>query len=409
MKILFLNHNLIGRGTYFRCMGFARELVKRGHEVDLWTCSREFNLLGNRFEEAGVRVWQTPRWGGLGAHDGGYAPVDNLIRLMRTMRGRWDVVHAFDHRPNVLLPWLSLKTRFQILQRNAVFAADWCDWWAAGGITTSRRRFAFIDRIEQRIEEGSKRIADGVTVISSVLERRALEAGVKRERLLLLPSGVDVERFPLLDQTQCRQDLDLPANRLILGFVGFSLWDMELLADAFERIRAQIPSALLLAIGGGVEEEAKNVFRRRFTIGQDVLLPGVVPFSEIPRYLCACDIQLLPLNDNAANRARLPNKLCDYLAAGRPIVASDVGESGDIIKNRKIGLAAREGAKGMADACLQLLANPGQMENYGRQARKMAETDFSFKNLSEKMDDFYRELKNGRSLLGNNRRACESP
>lgn len=395
MKILFLNHNLIGRGTYFRCMGFARELVKRGHEVDLWTCSREPTTAGERFEEAGVRVWQTPRWGGLGKHDGGYAPVDNLARLIHTVGGRWDIVHAFDHRPNVLLPWLSLKAQLRGigLGKNTVYAADWCDWWAAGGITTARRRFSFIDRIEQRIEEGSKRMADGVTVISSVLERRALDVGVKRERLLLLPSGVDTERFPLLDRIECRQRLGLPLERPLLGFVGFSLWDLELLADAFERIRARLPHAALMAIGGGVEEEAKNVFHRRFAIGRDVFLPGVVPFSEIPLYLCACDIQLLPLNDTAANRARMPNKLCDYMASGRPVVTSDVGESEEIVKKYEIGSVAKDGSKGMAEACVQLLSNPEKSIVYGRKSRELAESVFSFSRLATALSDFYDILK----------------
>ncbi len=392
MKILFLNHNLAGRGTYFRCMGFARELVKLGHSVDLWTCSREPAGKGNHEIEDGVRVWQTPRWAKGGKHDGGYAPVDILARLFQSVPGNWDIMHAFDHRPNVLLPWLSLRTRRISPNSKSVFMADWCDWWAAGGITTARRRFAFIDRIEQRIEEGSKRMADGVTVISSVLEQRALDVGVQREKLLLLPSGVDIERFPLLDKAECRQKLGLPSDRPLLGFVGFSLWDMELLADTFERIRQRVPTSALLVVGGGVEEEAKTLFRRRFAVGKDVFLPGVVPFSGIPAWLGACDIQLLPLNDSPANRARLPNKLCDYMASGRPIVASDVGESGTLIKTLGIGEAVQSEAEAMAESCVELISNPLKAADYGHRARQAAKNEFAYSRLIHRLSRFYEEI-----------------
>ncbi|MBN2329934.1 MAG: glycosyltransferase family 4 protein [Candidatus Omnitrophica bacterium] len=397
MKILFLNHNLIGRGTFFRCMGFARELVKKGHHVDLWTCAKHPDLNGATFLEDGVRIWQTPRWGGLGRHDGGYAPIDNLARITQTFQGSWDVVHAFDHRPNVLLPWLILRRRLRDSGRDApvLFAADWCDWWTAGGITTGRRRFSIIDRMERRIEEGSKRKADGVTVISSVLKQRALDSGVDENRLLLLPSGVNVDQFPVLDRASCRQTLGLPQDRIILGFVGFSLWDMGLLAEAFKYIHDRRPNAALLIIGGGVEEGAKKIFHRQFRVGEDVFLPGVAPFSEIPRYLCSCDIQLLPMNDAIANRARLPNKLCDYMASGRPVVASDVGESSRIINAFQIGETAKGGSRELAEACLHLIDHPEKSLELGKKARLAAETHFSYAHLTKLLCDFYMKILQG--------------
>ncbi len=393
MKILFLNHNLAGRGTYFRCMGFARELVKRGHQVDLWTVSTERNFQGTCVEEDGVNIWHTPRWGKVGRHDGGYALVDNIARFFAASEGRWDVVHAFDHRPNVLLPWLCLKMKMRCLPGNkTLFVSDWCDWWTAGGITTSRRRFPIIDRIEQRIEEGSKRFSDGVTVISSVLQQRAIAVGVNPDWLHLLPSGVDIEKFPEMDKKTCRKLIGLPEDKPVLGFIGFSLWDMELLANAFEQVKKQIPQAVLLVIGGGVEESANDIFKQRFNIGVDVFLPGVIPFSEAPKYLAACDIQLLPMEDNLANRARLPNKLCDYMASGRPIVASNVGEGGDIVRKKQIGLAVDGGVENFAEACAVLLLNDNLIREYGGRARNAARTEYCYSRLTDSVLMFYEQL-----------------
>ncbi len=393
MKILFLNHNLIWRGTFFRCLGFARELVKRGHGVDLWTTAREPGWRGIQWEEDGVRVWQTPRWGRLGGHDGGYAPLDNLARLIRASRGGWDIVHAFDHRPNVLLPWLWMRFRQRAAGHKSapLFAGDWCDWWTGGGITTGRRAFPAVDRIERRIEEGSKRIADGVTVISSVLLNRARGIGIPEERLLLLPSGVAVDRFPLLDNHECRRRLGLPLERPGLGFVGYSLWDLEMLAETFRLVRKELPGTFLLVIGGGVEERAKDIFRKSFSIGQDVFLPGVVSFAEVPAYLAGCDVHLLPMKNNLANRARLPNKLCDYFASGRPVAVSDVGEAADYVRRYQAGLAGGEDAGSLARVCVQLLKDPVLAQTCGRQARRIAETELSYSTLADALLEFYQK------------------
>jgi glycosyltransferase involved in cell wall biosynthesis len=383
MKILFLNHNLIWRGTFFRCLGFARELVRLGHEVDIWTVSRQKNIRGSVEVIDGVRVWQTPRWGGVGRHDGGYAPVDILFRLLRCLNGRWDVVHAFDHRPNVLLPWLVFLLKRKMIRSRTRLCCDWCDWWTCGGITSARRRFSFIDRVEQIIEEKSKILADHVTVISSVLEERALGIGVKRERLHVVPSGVSVENFPLLERMECRKKIGLPEEGPVFGFIGFSLWDLALLADAFSMIKEQCSQAKLLVIGGGVEEQAKEVLIFRFTAGRDIFLPGVVSFSEVPLYLGACDIQCLPMEDTMANRARIPNKLFDYYASGRAVVASDLGDTGRFVREHKTGLSAENNPASFADCCLRLWKDDAFREECGYNARCLAEQDFSFKQVTQ--------------------------
>ncbi|MDX9755212.1 MAG: glycosyltransferase [bacterium] len=392
MHILFLNHNLIGRGTFFRCLGFARELVKQGHTVDLWTVANEPSFRGRTEWIDGVRVWITPRWGTVGSHDGGYALVDILCRCMAALLGRWDIVHAFDHRPNVLLPWLVLRWRDRLLRRNRLFMSDWCDWWTGGGITTSRRRFTWIDRFEQRVEELSKTASDGVTVISSVLHQRALQIGVCPARLSTIPSGVAIDSFPQYTTHASREKLHLPPEGPYYGFVGFSLWDLGLLAEAFALVKTRIPSAKLLVVGGGVEEKAKAILADRFQEGTDLFLPGVVLFREVPLYLGACDIQLMPMEDNLANRGRVPNKLFDYYASGRPVVVSPVGDAAAYVQIHQTGLVAEPSASGFAQRMITLWENPLLREQAGAAARRLAETEFSFVHQTQTLLQFYHSV-----------------
>ena len=391
MRILFLNHNLAWRGSFFRCLGFARELVRLGHHVDLWTVSPRYSPRGKRENLDGVNVWQTPRWSAPGNHDGGYALVDNLVRLVRAGSARWDLVHAFEHRPNVLLPWLGLRLlhRLSLGPSPMLFFSDWSDWWAGGGITTSRRRFAALDRMERWVEERSKLGSDGVTVISTTLYQRAVELGIEPERLALIPAGVPIESFPRHDRLYCRKMLQLPLERPLLGFAGFSLWDMGLLAEVLTRVKNEVPDCGLLVVGGGVEEKAKAIFHERCVMGQDVFLPGVVPFAEIPLYLGACDVNVLPMEDRLANRARLPNKLMDYYAAGRAVVASDVGDAGAYVREHQTGIAAPGGAEAFSQACVALLRDAPRREAMGNRARELAETRFSYHQLCRDWLSFY--------------------
>ncbi len=388
MKILFLNHNLIWRGSFFRCLGFARELVKLGHRVDIWTVSNQHNPDGTIETIDGVRVWQTPRLGNPVKHDGGYSPWDIINRMLSVMGYQWDVIHAFEHRPNVFLPWM-WKRFLRSNSSSTLFLADWSDWWTAGGIITAKRRYAWMDRAERVLEEKSKVWADGVTVISRPLYERALNIGISPDNIAWIPSGVDVESFPVLDKQESRRDVAFPQDKYIMGFVGFSLWDMQLLADMFEIICQKRNDICLVVIGGGVEEKQKDIFRSKFSLNNQVYLPGVVPFESIPKWLACCDVLLLPLEDNRANQARLPNKLMDYLAAGRPVLTTNVGDAAQIVHQNNAGAVCSPNAKAMAHECHTLLSHPDRVEQCGKNARKTAQNQFAYSHLAKKWLTFY--------------------
>jgi teichuronic acid biosynthesis glycosyltransferase TuaC len=215
---------------------------------------------------------------------------------------------------------------------------------------------------------------------------------VNPERLQLLPAGVHLDAFPLLERDAARESLQLPIDKKILGFVGFSLWDLELLAEAFARVKQEFADAVLLIIGGGVEEQAKEVFRQRFQIDREVIMPGVVPFEQVPHYLAACDIQLLPMQDTLANRARVPNKLTDYYASARPVVTCDVGDAGTYVREHQTGLVTPPEAVPFGNACLELLRDEERSRQCGLRARRIAQEQWSYKGLTQRLIQFYEEI-----------------
>ncbi len=386
MRILMLNHNLIGRGSYLRCQPLARELVRMGHEVDLITTADTPRKRWDHGMDEGVRVHQPPRFRGVANHDGGYSPVDILSRVPMTLK-KWDLIHAFEHRPNVSFPALLSRIR------GTPLVSDWSDWWTKGGITTPRRRSAKIDELEGTwIEEGSKRISDRVTVVSKTLWDRAESIGIPQDRLALIPSGCPHDRIHPLSQEPCRRELPLPLGIKVLTFVGFAFWDFAFLVKAFRRVLDEYPDAILQVVGQDKDAEIEDIAGE--VLGES---KGQVRFAgrfapdrlEVP--LGASDVQLLPLEDNLANRARWPIKFGDYLASGRPIVAPRVGDSAPILEREEVGIATEATPESFAEGILLLLNHPKQAKEMGARARKLAEGPLSWEVQAKKMETLYRD------------------
>jgi glycosyltransferase involved in cell wall biosynthesis len=392
MRILMLNHNLIGRGSFLRCWNFARELVTFGHQVEILTTSDRINRHWAIIEQEGVQIRMPPRLGKVGQHDGGYSPLDTLLRLPMAMKD-WDLIHAFEHRPNVLVP--ALASRF----RRTPLVTDWSDWWTRGGITTSRRRFEWIDQLEATfLEEGTKKLADRITLVSRVLQERALSMGIKAESLVMVPSGCDYHRIVPEDKRACRLALGLPPSVPVLCFSGFAFWDFQFLLEAFRRVLEAFTETHLLVVGEDKDGEIQTLARE--TLGprfRQVIFAGRFKAEELSRPLGAADIHLLPLPDNPANRARWPIKFGDYLASGRPLVLSDVGDTPIFLAAAQAGLVTPPTPEGMADGILSILRQPELGVEMGIRARKLAETDLSWTVQTRKLETCYLDLLKSKS------------
>lgn len=366
----------------------AEALAARGHDVTLLCVCRERTLKTRWSRAADVLVGETPN---LRPEFGatGYGLPDILARLVTAWTGQYDLIHLFDHKPNATLP--GFLTR---LRRGPALISDWADWWggAPGALNDRPHRFPIVHRFEDWWEVRSKLWSDGVTTISRVLRERALAAGCPAERVLYVPTGAPLQRIVPVPKAEARARLGLDPQASILGFVGISQDDLEILFATLQ----QQPQALLLLIGPiipSVMEMAESLGVR-----QRVLTPGRIHGAELNQYLGSTDLLCLPMKDNAYNRGRLPNKLLDYLAAGRAVVACPVGDVADILGPSGAGRLA--GQAEFSEAVASLLARPDLAQELGVQARALAETAFNWNDLVPAIEDFYFKTLDarGRSL-----------
>jgi glycosyltransferase involved in cell wall biosynthesis len=378
---------IAGKGTYWRALYLARSLARQGHHLTVLATSRARRLhFDTRPDtQAGVTLVESPDmlWGPLRS---GWDPWNAISRIAWAHGQQFDLVHAFESRPASILPALYWQRR-----RHAPLVLDWCDWFGRGGSVEERPNQlvrAILRPVETFFEDNFRALADGTTVINSLLRHRAIELGVVPETILLLPNGCDVDTLHPIPQAEARRALGWPQDVFIIGYIGAIFQrDAVLMAQAFDQIRRAEPKAQLLLIG------YCNV-----TVEKLVATPGAVwrtghvGYDEISRYLAACDICWLPLCNSGANRGRYPLKINDYMAAGRPTVATAVGDLVDLVRRGKFGLLAPDQPDALACQVLTLLRDPARREAMGQCARQLAETEFVWDRIGVRLERFYYQV-----------------
>jgi glycosyltransferase involved in cell wall biosynthesis len=387
MRILMLNHHITWRGAFTRCYQLARRLGQFGCQVTIVTISPAQRLRSRRFELEGIEVIETPDllWGPLRS---GWDPWDIAYRSwwLRHQR-QYQVIHAFDNRPAVILPIL-LSRR----PNGGALVSDWGDWWGRGGVIRERPHKVLnriLEPLETFFEEHFRHRAKALVTVSELLRERAIALGIPPERIRVIANGCDTEAIPSMDKAQARGRLGLPQNAKVIAFSGFTSYEFDFLLRSFKEVCGRVPDAILLVTG---HKFLKGRGTPDFPNRGRVLETGMVPREDLGLYLSGADVCVLPFKDTLANRARSPGKLWDYLAAGRPIVSNDVGEAGALLSRDKVGLVARYDPQDFGGKILSLLTNPEMCAEMGQRARNLAETKYAWSVKTRELFSLYQSL-----------------
>jgi glycosyltransferase involved in cell wall biosynthesis len=220
-----------------------------------------------------------------------------------------------------------------------------------------------------------------------VLYDRAVGLGVSPKRIGVIPSGDDIDNIRPGNKLDARRRLGLPAGARILGFAGFVDQDIDLVLAALARVAREVPQARALIVG---ERDFATRTAQKLNIEDKVIIPGVRPYQELPDYLAASDVLALPLRDTLFNRARWPNKVGDYLAAGRPTVTNPVGDVRHLFERYPIGLLAEPNdPEDFARQVTRLFNDSDVAERMGIEARRLGEQEYSWARMAEQLEDFY--------------------
>ncbi len=374
MKILVLNFNLKGIGTYQRSFYFSRELARRGHEVTMVTVSRDSKYrpriyykrdwVGQTDHPVGdgpwVRMMESPNLGYKWLPGWGSGPLDIALRIKEILTGHYDVIYGFEYHPNV--SWPVYLTRPFMRYR---FYSDWCDWFA--GNSNRLRDWEIAHKIDGWREEHIRFLARKVTVTSKTLYERAKRIGIPEAKIVHIPQGAATDYIQPMPPNEARSLFGFPENIPIV-LTGVD-WEIERSLLIFAVLLKQVPNALLIFLGR--EHPSAMIKAQELGISKQVHFTGWVSDEDYPRYIACADVCFLSLEDTLLHRARWPAKILDYLAAGRPVVTNGVGEVVDLFTQREVGMLASYDIEAMAKAIGDLLQDPERRLYYGQQARRV--------------------------------------
>lgn len=210
------------------------------------------------------------------------------------------------------------------------------------------------------------------------------QVGVEASKLFVIPGGVRADRFRNVSRADARRDLGLKESDRVIVMVARLSPEKNhvLLLDAFEEVRKRIPEARLLIVGGGPEQAAIVERIGRLGLAGCVNMLGVR--HDIPQVLSASDVFVL-----TSDREALPIAVLEAMAAGLPIVATNVGDLYTVIEDGINGRLIPPGdVEGFANATISLLQNPELSTLMGRNNRFRA-NEFTVSTTVEKYERIY--------------------
>lgn len=383
-RVLFLNHNQENFGTYYRCFFLAKGLSEKGYQVTMLCASgKNFDLLVRKKKiNDNFFIITLPR---IKYHK--YFTGQLELRLPITMAyvlfGHYDICHAFTvAQPQIGIPaWLAKKIRRKKL------IVDWDDAWEDG----------FAQHHPWPIKQGLiffenkiPKIADYVTYVSEYIGQKLEKMGIAKKAKI--PNGCNTEQIKTGEKSECRQKLNLDPGKKILVSVGNTYMNcLALLFRSLEIALKEEPNIYLYMVGEvDIYPKAKIIYDR---IKNNIVLAGKKPFREIPVYMSAADILMLPMSDEVIEAARFPMRLGDYLCAARPIVSNAVGEVEYYLKKYNCGLCSYSGSpEKMAGNIIRVLKEPGFSDTISLNARRLAEGDLGWAGIFEKLETVYQNL-----------------
>lgn len=300
-----------------------------------------------------------------------------LARALSGMYGAWkpDVLHAHTIAPD---GWAAARVgaRHGIPVVATAHGADVRELPARG----DRERLVVRDALAN---------VDRVVAVSEAIRLLAAAVGPTRAPVSVIPNGADLERFRPRPVEEARQALGLPGGPLVV-YVGQlkRVKGVDVLARAIGQTADDPDGPAFAIVGSGPLEGSLRSAVTEAGASDRVTFVGDVAHDVVPLWLAAADLVVLP------SRAEgLPTVACETLASGRPIVATAVGGTPEVVADGVTGvLVPSEDARALAGALLALLRDPDLRRRMGVAARRHAEAEFSWARNAERVEGVFQNL-----------------
>ena len=253
--------------------------------------------------------------------------------------------------------------------------------------------------LARKLEAYVIRHSDAIVALTPWLADWAVGLGASEEKIQILPDAVSGRLFGTRsDGSRVRQRLELE-GREVIGFVGgFHRWhDIAGLIDAFKILYQENPQRRLLLVGAGHTFDKMKKRARTLGLSDVIHFAGRVPHSEVPGYMAAMDVAVVPYKP-IEDFFFSPMKLFESMAAGRPIVAANLGQIPDIVRHGETGwLYSAGNQQELVEGLRKLLENKVLAANMGSAARDLVLHNHTWEKVTSQVVEIATRLIDRRS------------
>ncbi len=289
--------------------------------------------------------------------------------------------------PQVFTAWLVARLK------RAKFLFEVRDLWPAFAIQLGILRNPILIQLSLLLERFLYSRADSLVVNSPGFIDHLIGRGAQKIKIVLIRNGVDPAMFDPTSEGaefRARHGLYEKFVALYAGAHGLSN-DLTVLLDAAELLRKDRRIRFLL-VGDGKEKPGLVLQATERKLDNVVFLPPVAKL-EMAEVLAACDCGIAILKPIPLYGTTYPNKVFDYMAAGRPVILAIDGVIRKVVEDACAGLAVPPGnPQALADAVRTLVDDPSAARKMGFRGRSAVERDFGREEQAREMERLMREV-----------------
>ena len=302
-----------------------------------------------------------------------------LRRLLRELRP--DIVHTHSTKAGVLGRWAARRARVPVVVHTIHGLAfhPYERWW--------RNRLCVL------AERLAARWTDQFVCVADAMTRQAQAAGVGKGRpFATVYSGMEVEAFLEcgVHRGEMRRELGFADEHFVVGKIArlFELKGYEYVIEAAVRVLAAHPRVRFLFVGDGILREQLEAEAEQLGIRDKIVFAGLVPSSEVPRYVSAMDALV-----HASLREGLARVLPQALLAGKPVVSFDVDGAPEVIVPGETGyLVPAKSVDGLVAALADIIEHRDQAAALAARGRELCRERFAWQKMVADLDRIYRKL-----------------
>jgi sugar transferase (PEP-CTERM/EpsH1 system associated) len=234
-------------------------------------------------------------------------------------------------------------------------------------------------------------LADAVFVVSEEMRQYfCRETGFALKRMRVIHNGVDVAEIEAADPCGVREEFGLAATDFVIGTVARfqETKDLPTLVRAFAQLRQRHANVKLLLVGDGAERQRLEQLVAQLHVGAAVIITGIR--HDVPRLLRALDaFALSSLSEG------LPISVLEAMAAGLPVVATNVGMLPELLREGENGFLVAPGDVAALAKRLELLVTKHDLaDRLGVAGKQLVQCDYSLAAMLRHYEELYLSLLN---------------